>query len=107
MVFTVLTLAQMGNALAIRSSRDSLFRIGVFSNMALISSVALTFGLQLAVIYWPPMQSIFKTTPLTALELIACILLSTVVFWAVETQKLWLRRRGSKEEQQHDPADGV
>jgi hypothetical protein len=30
----------MGNALAIRSSRDSLFRIGVFSNMALVGSVS-------------------------------------------------------------------
>ena len=27
-VFTVLTLSQMGNALAVRSSRDSLFKIG-------------------------------------------------------------------------------
>ena len=33
-IFTVLTFAQMGNALAIRSSHDSLFRIGIFSNMA-------------------------------------------------------------------------
>ncbi len=90
-VFTVLTLSQMGNALAIRSSRDSLFRIGVFSNKALIGSVALTFGLQMAVIYWPPLQGIFKTTALTAGELAACILLSTIVFWAVEAQKLLSR----------------
>ena len=90
-VFTVLTLAQMGNALAIRSSRDSLFQIGVFSNRALIGSVALTFGLQMAVVYWPPLQSIFKTTALTAGELGLCIALSTIVFWAVETQKLLLR----------------
>ena len=87
-VFTVLTLSQMGNALAIRSSRDSLFRIGVFSNKALIGSVALTFGLQMAVVYWPPLQSIFKTTALPAAELIVCIALSTIVFWAVEAQKL-------------------
>ena len=38
----------VGNALAIRSARDSLFQIGVFSNRALVGSVALTFGLQLA-----------------------------------------------------------
>jgi Ca2+-transporting ATPase len=97
-VFTVLTLAQMGNALAIRSNRDSLFRIGIFSNRALIGSVLLTFALQLAVIYWPPMQEIFKTTALTAGELLLCIALSTVVFWSVEAQKLllrWQSRRAS------------
>lgn len=92
-VFTSLTLAQMGNVLAIRSSRDSLFQIGVFSNRTLISSVALTFGLQMAVVYWPPLQRIFKTTALTAGELGLCIALSTIVFWAVEFQKLFWRSR--------------
>jgi Ca2+-transporting ATPase len=92
-IFTVLTLTQMGNALAIRSSRDSLFRIGVFSNMALVGSVSLTFGLQMAVVYWPPLQSIFKTTALSAGELVSCIALSTIVFWAVEAQKLLSRSR--------------
>ncbi|QDU64408.1 Calcium-transporting ATPase 1 [Planctomycetes bacterium Pan216] len=92
-VFTVLTLAQMGNAMALRSDRDSLFRIGIFSNRALIGAVALTFGLQLGVIYWAPLQGIFKTTGLTLLELISCIALSTIVFWAVEGQKLLFRSR--------------
>ncbi|MDF1743996.1 MAG: cation-translocating P-type ATPase [Gimesia sp.] len=92
-IFTVLTLAQMGNAMAIRSSHDSLFQIGIFSNRALIGSVALTFGLQLAVIYWPPLQSILKTTALTGGELLLCIALSSVVFWAVEAEKLLLRWR--------------
>src|SRR5690606_34379469 len=46
-VFTVLTLSQMGNALAIRSSRDSLFQIGLFSNRAMFASVSLTFLLQM------------------------------------------------------------
>jgi Ca2+-transporting ATPase len=99
-IFTVLTLAQMGNSLAIRSSRDSLFQIGVFSNRALIGSIALTFGLQMAVIYWPPLQSIFKTTALSASELVLCIAWSTIVFWAVETQKLFLRARLKTSDQQ-------
>ena len=90
-VFTVLTLAQMGNALASRSVRDSLFRIGIFSNKALIGSVALTFVLQIAVIYWQPLQNIFRTTALSGGELLLCIALSTVVFWAVEAQKLLFR----------------
>jgi Ca2+-transporting ATPase len=94
-VFTVLALAQMGNALATRSAHDSLFQIGIFSNRALIGSVVLTFALQLAVIYWPPLQNVFKTTALSAAELLSCIALSTLVFWAVEVQKALLRwRRG-------------
>ena len=99
-IFTVLTLTQMGNALAIRSSRDSLFQIGVFSNIALIGSIALTFGLQMAVVYWPPLQSIFKTTGLTGGELVLCMALSTVVFWAVEAQKLLSRSRNGTDHSQ-------
>jgi len=95
-VFTVLTLAQMGNAMAIRSDHDSLFQLGVFSNRALIGSVALTFILQLGVIYWQPLQKIFKTTALTPTELISCLVMSTIVFWAVEGQKYLLRLRRAK-----------
>ena len=95
-VFTVLTLSQMGNALAIRSERESLFQLGIFSNPVLIASVGLTFGLQLAVIYWPPLQQIFRTTALTAGELAACLLLSTIVFWSVEAYKLALRRQSAR-----------
>ncbi len=96
-VFTVLTLAQMGNAMATRSSRESLFQIGVFSNKTLVGSVALTLFLQLAVIYWPPLQTIFKTTALTAVELAVCLALSTLVFWAVELEKLMARRLATAE----------
>lgn len=93
MVFTVLCLSQMGNAFALRSEKLSFFKQGVFSNMAMFSAVLLTFVLQLAVIYVPFMNHIFKTTPLSAFELTIALLLSTVVFFAVETEKWWRRRK--------------
>jgi Ca2+-transporting ATPase len=58
MVFQTLTLSQMGNALAIRSGRDSLFKIGLFSNKALLGAVLLTFILQMAVVYLPFVQEL-------------------------------------------------
>jgi Ca2+-transporting ATPase len=39
-VFTTLTLSQMGNALAIRSNRESLFKIGLFTNRLLSALTA-------------------------------------------------------------------
>ena len=92
MVFTTLCLAQMGNALAIRSDRHSLFSIGVFSNPALIGAVVLTFGLQLAVVYIPFMQTIFQTVALSPLELAICLGASMLVFWAVEAVK-WITKQ--------------
>ncbi len=93
MVFTTLTLAQMGNALAIRSHRVSLFTLGLRSNLYLLAAVLLTFLLQLAVIYLPPLQGVFDTVALTAGELLLALVLSTVVFWAVELEK-WFIRKG-------------
>lgn len=94
MVFTTLTLSQMGHALAIRSMRESLFSIGIFTNKALLGAVLLTFILQLAVIYLPFFQAIFDTFPLSIEHLMICLVLSTVVFWGVELEKLVVRRRG-------------
>jgi Ca2+-transporting ATPase len=91
-VFTVLTLSQMGNVLALRSSRDSLFQIGLFSNPAMVGAVALTLVLQLAVIYVPFLQRLFRTQALSVQDMMLCLLLSSLVFLAVETHKWWIRR---------------
>jgi Ca2+-transporting ATPase len=94
-IFTVLTLSQMGNALAIRSSRESLFTIGVLSNKFMVASVSLTFVLQLAVIYVPVFQNLLKTVPLSLADLAICLVLSTIVFWSVELAK-WAARQAAR-----------
>ncbi len=93
MVFTVLTLSQMGNVLALRSERESFFTLGPWTNRPLLGAVLLTFALQMATIYTPSLNPIFKTEPLDKDELVLCLALSSVVFVAVEIQK-WLIRRG-------------
>jgi Ca2+-transporting ATPase len=93
MVFTTLVLSQLGNAMALRSERDSVFTIGLFSNPAMLGTVLLTFGLQLAVIYVPFMQAILKTQALSASELVISLILSAVVFTGIEIQKWVLRKR--------------
>ena len=91
MVFTVLCLSQMGHVFAIRSDTSSLFRLGLFSNIPLFGAVLLTFVLQMATIYVPFLQPIFKTEALTAKELGFTLVMSSVVFIAVEIEKLLKR----------------
>ena len=92
MVFSTLGLSQMGNALAIRSDEESLFTQGLGTNKSLLGAISLTFALQLAVIYVPFLQRIFRTTSLTLGQLSVALLLSTIVFLAVEVSK-WIKRR--------------
>ncbi len=94
LTFNTLTLSQMGNALAIRSNRESLFTIGLRSNMMMIYAVILTFVLQMAVIYIPFLQNVFNTTALSLPIMAGTLVLSTAVFWAIEFEK-WLKRRSA------------
>jgi Ca2+-transporting ATPase len=94
MVFTTLALTQMGHVMAIRSERNSLFQIGLFSNRPLLASVLLTIVLQLTLIYVPFMQQTFSTMPLSGSELAISLGLSMVVFIAVEIEKFVIRRSG-------------
>lgn len=93
MIFSIVTISQMGNALAIRSERYSLWKIGLFSNPFLLISVILTLILQIGVIYIPFWQILFRTVPLSWEDLLVCLVLSTGVFWAVEIEKWWIRRQ--------------
>jgi P-type Ca2+ transporter type 2C len=92
MVFTVISLTQLGHVMAIRSEKESLFKMGIFTNKYLIGAVVLTFILQLATVYVPALNPIFKTEPLTLPELMFTLALSSVVFFAVEVEK-WIKRR--------------
>jgi Ca2+-transporting ATPase len=87
MVFTTLTLAQMGNALAIRSNRESIFEIGFFSNRVMVGAIAATFILQMMLIYVPFLQDIFRTKALSGTDLLISLIASSVVFVAVEVWK--------------------
>ncbi|MEN8159667.1 MAG: cation-translocating P-type ATPase [Myxococcota bacterium] len=93
MVFTVLTVSQIFHSLAVRSERQSLLRLGLWSNPAMLGAVLLTLGLQLAVIYVPALQPVFHTQPLPGAELALCLGLALLVPAAVEVEK-WAIRRG-------------
>jgi Ca2+-transporting ATPase len=92
MVFTTLTLTQMGNALGFRSETDSLFRIGLFSNLPMLGAVLLTLVLQLAVTYFGPLQNLFGTQALSMQDLAISLVASTILFWAIEIEKFVQRR---------------
>lgn len=94
MVFLTLASFQMFHVLAIRSELESIFAIGLFSNIYLAGAVLLTFVMQLAVTYLPLLQPAFSTTPLDWLQLSVCLVVAGSVFWAVEIEK-WLMRRGT------------
>ena len=93
MIFTALVIGRMAVAMAVRSEQDSLFKIGIFGNKPLLGAILLTFILQMSTVYVPFLNPVFHTEPLALYELMLTLALSSVVFFAVETEKLCKRKR--------------
>ncbi|NND01788.1 MAG: cation-translocating P-type ATPase, partial [Acidimicrobiia bacterium] len=66
MIFSTLALLQLGNAFALRSERESLFTLGIGTNKPLLWTVLVTLAIQIAIIYWAPLQRLLHTEALSA-----------------------------------------
>jgi Ca2+-transporting ATPase len=103
-VFTTLCFAQLGHVMAIRSERSSIFGAGFARNPALLGSVALSIGLQLLVVYAPPLNVLFRTVPLRPVELAVCVSAAVVILAVVEAEKWYRRARGAGQARISSPA---
>jgi Ca2+-transporting ATPase len=70
----------------------SLFKLKVFSNPELVYATGLSFLLQMAIIYVPVFQPIFKTEALSALDLGMIMVFSSLPLWIMELVKALNRK---------------
>jgi Ca2+-transporting ATPase len=93
---TTMVFFQFFQAWNSRSEVQSVFRINPLSNPFLFYSMVASFLAQLAVIYVPALQWVFRTEPLSGGEWLQIVLVALVVIVAVEIDKAIRRRsRGS------------
>jgi Ca2+-transporting ATPase len=95
LLFTTLIFAQLALALGVRSEENSLFKIGLLSNRSMLGAILMTVLLQMAVVYIPVFQRIFRTAPLSWQELAVALGVSVAVWLVTEVVKVFLRRRRS------------
>jgi Ca2+-transporting ATPase len=93
MVFMTMSFYQLFNALAIRSDRRSLFALKPSGNPYLYGAVLITGLLQLAAVYVPFLQPVFKTAFVRGVDLAVCLAVSSSILLAVELEKLLKRRK--------------
>lgn len=87
MAFATLVFGELPRAFAVRSETRSIFSIGVFSNSAMNKAFLVSLALQLAVLFIPFLQEIFKVQNLTGMEWLIVILLSLVPLIVSEITK--------------------
>ncbi|MBN2482079.1 MAG: calcium-transporting P-type ATPase, PMR1-type [Bacteroidales bacterium] len=90
--FIVLACSQLVHSFNCRNMKESIFKIGFFTNSKLVLAALFSFALQMSVIYIPFLQRIFKTIPLGLNDWLLVILISSFPLWAMELVKL-IRRR--------------
>ncbi len=93
--FTTIVFFELFLVFAIRSPRQTIWQIGLFTNRKLIYAVLLSMALQLMVIYVPLFQTPFHTQALTAWDWVRTIVISLSAFLIVELMK-WARQRRAK-----------
>jgi Ca2+-transporting ATPase len=76
----------------VRSDKESIFTLGLFSNKPMLVAIGITILLQLMVVYTPAFNRVLHTQPLPLSELLICIAVSSIILWAVEGEKYLIRR---------------
>ncbi len=91
MIFTSLAFMQVFQALASRSTKESLFKMGLLSNPLLAGMALLVVVLQLMVLYIPALANFFEVIPLSGCDLSIAAATGVIVFVVMELEK-WLKR---------------
>jgi len=94
LAFTSLCLAQLGHALSAGSDRP-LWRTPPLANPWLLAAVLASTALQLALLYLAPLARFFGITPLSALQLAACVGVSGLFVAYLELEKLLRARQAA------------
>jgi magnesium-transporting ATPase (P-type) len=84
--------AQIGSALAIRTDRQSVFEVGLFSNRLLLGGIFFEILIMLSLSYVPFLQTIFNTAPLLGSDLLFLLIFPPFMLLAEEARKAWVRR---------------
>jgi magnesium-transporting ATPase (P-type) len=86
--------AQVGNAFACRTTRESVFRVGLLGNRLLLASIAAEIGILLILVFVPPFPAVFGLAA-PAWEEWRLLLGFPVAILALEVGRKWIVRRVS------------
>lgn len=88
MAFVCLGILELVHSFNIKSE-ESIFKVGIFENKYLVGAFLLGTIMQVGVVIFSPIASIFKLVPLNSIQWIYTILISLVPIVIVEIQKKW------------------
>ncbi len=91
--FIVLSCSQLFHSFNCRNMSVSLFKIGILTNKKLVLATLVSFLMQMAVVYTPFLQKVFKTEALGLFDWVLVIIISSFPLWAMEVVKKFKKGR--------------
>jgi magnesium-transporting ATPase (P-type) len=88
-----IVVSQFFNSLAVRTDRQSIFRVGLWSNPRLLAAGGVGVLIMAAISYLPPLQAVFHTAPLRAMDWAVLVAFGVLLLAAEEARKWWHRHR--------------
>ncbi len=92
MTFAGIVVAQAGNVLACRTSKQSIFKTSLKHNKWIIFGIISQLAILAFLVYVPLMNTFFGTAPLNAIDWAFLLSLAVVVVFAEEIRKFFSRR---------------
>ena len=104
MTFAGIVVAQAGNVLACRTSKQSIFRTSIATNKWIIFGIISQISILALIVYVPLLQQVFGTTALGLNDWVFLIGLALIVLFAEEIRKFFVRRfsKSSEDLSKHD-----
>lgn len=96
MAFNTFVLFQFFNILNVRSDQQTVFRPATLRNSKLWIALAAVIVLQIGVTHVGPMQELFDTTSISAVQWLVCLGVASTVLVTEELRKVWRRRRSGE-----------
>jgi calcium-translocating P-type ATPase len=93
-----IVVSQFFNGFTVRSDRLSLRRLGVLSNPWLLAAECFGIAVMCAISYFPPLQQLFHTAPLSVADWALLVVFGLLLLAADETRKALVRRRARRRE---------
>lgn len=95
MALAAIVFCQVGAVFNCRSEKQSVFKTGLFSNRHVNIGIIFEIALIAALIYLPPLQSIFHTGALGLTDWLFLCIWPPVVLLVEEARKAWVRKRST------------
>lgn len=93
MSFLGIVACQIGTAFAARTQTASLAQIGVGTNRLLLWGIAFEIAFSAAIVYVPPLQTVFGTAAPASWQVLLLVPFPFLV-WGADEAVRWVRRRG-------------